>query len=91
MQLAPEEEAHHVCAPYGCDHCNHLGYRGRTGIYELISIDESLRDMIHQQASLQAMEIYIRPKIPSLRADGFKRVLLGDTSLGEVLRVTSQF
>lgn len=80
-----------VCEPQGCEHCNYLGYRGRTGIYELIIIDETLRSMIHRNEALQVIEDYIRPNIPSIREDGFKRVLAGDTSLSEILRVTSQY
>lgn len=79
-----------VCEPLGCEHCNHLGYRGRTGIYELITIDEVLRGMIHRNESLQIIDNYLRPATPTIREDGFKRVLAGDTSLAEILRVTSQ-
>ena len=79
-----------VCEPNGCEHCNHLGYRGRTGIYELITMDETIRSMIHRNESLQSIEQHIRPTTPSIREDGFKRVLAGDTSLAEILRVTSQ-
>lgn len=76
-------------APQGCDHCNHSGYRGRMGIYELITMDETLRGMIHRHENLQTIEAYIRPDMPSIRSDGFQRVLTGETSLAEVLRVTS--
>jgi general secretion pathway protein E len=79
-----------VFEPLGCDLCNNLGYRGRTGIYELISIDETLRGMIHRNEDISALEHYLRPTTPSIREDGFKRVLCGDTSLAEILRVTTQ-
>lgn len=79
-----------VYEPKGCDQCNQTGYRGRTGIYELITIDEPLRGMIHRNETLQTLEQYLRPTCPSIREDGFKRVLNGDTSLAEILRVTSQ-
>lgn len=79
-----------VCEPLGCDHCNHLGYRGRTGIYELITMDETLRSMIHRNENIQNIESHIRPTTTSIREDGFKRVLMGDTSLAEILRVTTQ-
>ncbi|KTD20777.1 GspE family T2SS ATPase variant LspE [Legionella israelensis] len=79
-----------VYEPHGCEHCNHSGYRGRTGIYELIIIDEPLRGMIHRNETLQTMENHIRPTCPSIREDGFKKVLNGETSLAEILRVTSQ-
>lgn len=90
LGLDAKDEQFQVFEPKGCDLCNHLGYRGRTGIYELIAIDEPLRGMIHRQENIQSMEEYIRPNTPSIREDGFKRVLLGDTSLAEILRVTSQ-
>ncbi len=89
MSLSPEDDANGVCEPSGCDICHHTGYRGRTGIYELIPIDETLRGMIHRNESLSTIEIYIRPHVLSIRQDGFQRVLRGETSLTEVLRVTS--
>ncbi|MFJ1267338.1 GspE family T2SS ATPase variant LspE [Legionella lytica] len=90
MNLGPEADLSKVCEPKGCDLCNHLGYRGRTSIYELITIDDTLRGMIHRNENLQLMEEHLRPTMPSIRDDGFKRVLAGDTSLAEVLRVTTQ-
>ncbi|MGC1182829.1 GspE family T2SS ATPase variant LspE [Legionella sp.] len=90
MKLAPHVDLSKIFEPKGCDLCNHLGYKGRTSIYELIIIDEPLRGMIHRHESLNTMEEYLRPTTPSIREDGFKRVLAGDTSLAEVLRVTSQ-
>ena len=91
MGLAPDADVSQVFEPKGCDFCNQLGYKGRTGIYELISIDETLRGMIHRQENIQTLEHYLRPTTPSIRDDGFKRVLLGDTSLAEILRVTTQY
>jgi len=90
MSLAPDADVSQVFEPKGCDMCNNLGYRGRTGIYELITIDETLRGMIHRHESTQSMESYLRPTTPSIRDDGFKRVLAGDTSLAEILRVSTQ-
>ena len=91
MGLKPESDVSKVYEPKGCEQCNHHGYRGRTGIYELITLDDTLRGMIHRNEGVQSMESYIRPTTPSIREDGFKRVLLGDTSLAEILRVTSQY
>ncbi|TID99017.1 type II secretion system protein GspE, partial [Legionella pneumophila] len=88
--LKPDADVSQVFEPKGCDSCNHLGYKGRTGIYELIIVDETLRGMIHRNENIQTMENYLRPTTPSIREDGFKRVLSGDTSLAEILRVTSQ-
>ncbi|WP_045095306.1 GspE family T2SS ATPase variant LspE [Legionella fallonii] len=90
MGLSDDTDISQVYEPKGCDLCNHLGYRGRTGIYELITIDDTLRGMIHRNENMQTLESYLRPETPSIRDDGFKRVLAGDTSLAEILRVTSQ-
>jgi len=90
MGITAKTSVAKVCEPHGCDHCNHTGYKGRTGIYELITMDETLRGMIHRNDNLQTMETYLRPTTSSIREDGFKRVLAGDTSLAEILRVTSQ-
>jgi len=89
MGLSAQADISSVFEPQGCEHCNQLGYRGRTGIYELIPMDETLRGMIHRNENIQTMESYIRPTSASIRLDGFKRVLAGDTSLAEILRVTS--
>jgi general secretion pathway protein E len=74
--------------PGGCGQCENTGYRGRIGIYELIRIDETLRKMIHDGCSEDEMLTYVRESSPSLGRDGYERVLAGDTSLEEVLRVT---
>jgi len=74
----------------GCEHCNMTGYRGRTGIHELIVVDEHCRELIHNGKGEQAIEKYIRSQSPSIRQDGFSKVLLGYTTLEEVLRVTRE-
>lgn len=79
-----------IYEPQGCEHCNGTGYAGRTGIYELIEIDDGIRSMIHRQENEQALEAYVKNKRQSIRQYGFNRVIDGDTSISEVLRVTSQ-
>jgi general secretion pathway protein E len=64
------------------------GFRGRTGIYELICLDDKMRTMIHDGVSEQKLEKYARTLTPSIRDDGRRRVLTGHTTLEEVLRVT---
>lgn len=76
--------------PVGCEACRMTGYNGRGGVYELIAIDENLRIMIHEGASEQKLKKYARTLFPSIREDGYARVLAGITSLEEVLRVTSE-
>lgn len=73
----------------GCEACNYLGYRGRTGIYEIIPIDGQLKAMIHEDVGEHDIKAYARQSTPSIREDGIRRVLAGDTTLEEVLRVTS--
>jgi general secretion pathway protein E len=76
--------------PTGCEACNQLGYRGRTGIYELIDVDNVMREMIHNGDGEQAMETHARVTRPSMFADALRRVLSGDTSVEEILRVTQE-
>jgi len=66
------------------------GFRGRTGIYELISVDDAMRTMIHDGVSEQDLDKYARTKGPSIRDDGRRRVLAGTTTIEEVLRVTRE-
>ncbi len=76
--------------PVGCARCRQTGYVGRSGVYELIAIDDALQTMIHDRASEQQMRKYSRGLYKSLRQDGYRRVLMGDTSLEEIVRVTSE-
>lgn len=73
----------------GCDKCHHTGYRGRTGIYEIIPIDDGLRQMIHEGVGEQAMLEHARKFSYSIEEDGRAKVLAGITSVEELLRVTS--
>ncbi len=74
----------------GCKHCNYQGYRGRSGIYELVVVDDELRTMIHDGTSEHEIENYARRASPGIRQDGLRRVLMGDTTVDEVLRVTRE-
>lgn len=75
----------------GCDDCRHTGYRGRTGIYELLIMDEEMRRIalektstgnIRKEALLKGMR--------SLRQDGWSKVVAGVTTIDEVIRVTQE-
>lgn len=72
----------------GCEKCRNLGYSGRTGIYELLEVDEQIREMIHDKKSELDMIAHARKSSQSLRVDGIRRVLAGETTLDEVLRVS---
>ena len=88
LALETEKEVQ-LFHPRGCDKCNYTGYRGRTGIYEMIEVDDKLRGMIYENASEQEMLAHARQAYPSMQADGRRRILTGETSLAEVMRVTS--
>ncbi len=79
-----------IYIPKGCAACNQTGYRGRTGIHELLTIDETIRELMHEGKGEQAIERYVRRSTPSIREDGCRKVLAGMTSLEEVLRVTRE-
>jgi general secretion pathway protein E len=66
------------------------GYRGRTGIYELIVVDDAMRTMIHDGTNEQELERHARKFTPSIREDGIARALRGETTIEEVLRVTRE-
>lgn len=89
LNLPPAAAAPLIAHPQGCEHCNHSGYSGRSGIYELIGINDDLRTLIHSQASEQTMEQHCRQYYPSIRQDGIRRILAHETTLAEVLRVTN--
>jgi len=66
------------------------GYRGRSGVYELVLVDDTMRTMIHDGAAEHDLERYARTLTPSIRDDGRAKVLQGETTLEEVLRVTRE-
>jgi len=87
---ATVSQAAHVHESHGCDKCAHTGYVGRSGIYEVVEVDESLRTMIHDGESEHNIERYARTRSPGITADGMRLVLEGKTSLEEVVRVTRE-
>ena len=66
------------------------GYKGRTGIYELVLVDEHMRAMVHDGASELDLERAARTRTPGIRDDGRARVLAGVTTIEEVLKVTRE-
>jgi len=66
------------------------GYRGRMGIYELVVIDDTMRTMIHDGAAEHDLERYARTLTPSIRDDGRAKILAGESTIEEVLRVTRE-
>ncbi|HET6604735.1 MAG TPA: type II secretion system ATPase GspE [Xanthomonadaceae bacterium] len=66
------------------------GYRGRTGLYELVLVDETLRGLIHEGAPESAQLAHARSRTPSMLDDGWHKLVAGITSIDEVLRVTRE-
>ena len=83
-----QERATNVYQAKGCPACSHSGFSGRTGIYEMLAIDEKMRELIHDAASEQELARYARSLAPSISEDGKRKILAGETSVEEVLRVS---
>jgi len=73
----------------GCDACRHTGFRGRTGIFEYIAIDDDFRNMINKRAGMDQMRaLALKKGCSTLRRDGWQKVRQGVTTVSEIIRVT---
>ncbi|MBP8302557.1 MAG: type II secretion system ATPase GspE [Phycisphaerae bacterium] len=73
----------------GCDRCFHTGYRGRTGIYEVMLITEKIQDLVYKRDSAGKIKKHaLEAGMKTLRMDGARKVLQGVTTVSEVLRVS---
>ena len=72
----------------GCDHCNHTGYQGRSALYELLSINEEIKALIHNEAS-EAQILNAASSHSTLVEQAKQMVLRGKTSIYEAIRVVS--
>ena len=89
LGFAPTDRT--LYAAHGCPACNRSGYRGRTGIYELLMVDDDLRRLIHDRASEQVLrEHAVSRGMRSLRDDAMRWVAQGVISLEEAVRVTRE-
>jgi general secretion pathway protein E len=78
-------------APGGCSECRDTGYRGRSGVYELIVVDDALRRLIHERAPEHALKAAAAlAGTTSLRRDGARWIADGTTSLAELVRVSRE-
>jgi type IV pilus assembly protein PilB len=72
----------------GCDYCKNTGYKGRTGIHELLVINDPIRELILQHAAAYAIQkVAVEHGLRLLKEDALQKVLLGRTSIEEVVRV----
>ena len=86
LGLPPDMPLH---APVGCSECRETGYRGRSGVYELIVVDDALRRLIHERAPEHALRAAASAAgMTSLRRDGARWLADGTTSLAELVRVS---
>ena len=75
--------------PGGCSRCGGSGYKGRLGLYEVMSVTEEMRTLTIERASADRIaELAVRNGMRRLRADGIEKVRQGRTSIAEVARVT---
>jgi type II secretory ATPase GspE/PulE/Tfp pilus assembly ATPase PilB-like protein len=73
----------------GCDACAHTGYRGRTGVFEILMIDAAIHDLITQRAdSRRIRDAAVRAGFKAIRDDALSKAVLGQTTLDEVIRVS---
>jgi general secretion pathway protein E len=73
----------------GCDRCFKTGYRGRTGIYEVMLINDTIQDLIYRRETAGVIKkVALEAGMQTLRMDGARKVLGGQTTVAEVLRVT---
>ena len=88
-EYCKREDEHHRWHPVGCEHCVSSGYKGRTGVYELLVVDEAIQALIHGRASEHdVIKAAVANGMRSMRDDGERLVGEGITSLEEVVRVT---
>ena len=89
LGVAPRKRIR-VYNPVGCTKCFGTGYRGRIGLYEVLIVDDDLRDLIATGGTVLEIQRAARAKgVGSLRDDGVLKVLDGSTSYLELLRVTA--
>jgi type IV pilus assembly protein PilB len=86
LQGFPDQQTYHG---RGCDRCRKTGYAGRLGIYELLVMDDHLRDMVTRNPDVNQFRKLCRERgLVTLREDGLAKVMKGLTTVDEILRVT---
>lgn len=91
LHLTPEERNQPYYTARGCDACMHIGYKGRTGIYELMPVSDVLReDIVAKRDAATIKTKAVQAGMRTLRAQGLAKAQAGQTSLAEVLRVTQE-
>ena len=86
FELPPDTVLAH---PKGCPRCLHTGFRGRAGLFDIVEVDDDLRDLVRSGASRRQLKELLKERdLPTVRRRGLELALQGVTTLSEVLRVT---
>lgn len=86
--IGPDEKFITLYKPVGCMACNNTGYRGRIGVYEFLTVSETIQKLILERASTNVIrKVAISEGMNTLRQDGLMKVKQGVTSMQELLRV----
>jgi general secretion pathway protein E len=89
LGLAEEANKGQFFVGKGCDKCFQTGYRGRTGIYEMMMINQDIQNLIYARESAGTIKRHaLNAGLQTLRMDGARKALAGITTIAEVLRVT---
>jgi general secretion pathway protein E len=89
LGLGEPASENHFYIGRGCEKCFQTGYRGRTGVYELMLIDGQIQDLVYRRESAGAIKkTALERGLQTLRMDGTRKVMAGVTTVAEVLRVT---
>ncbi len=87
---AQHDESLTVAEPVGCEHCKFTGYKGRAGIFEIVAIDSTLRTMINEGQGEHALDRHARLSSRSIQQSALEKVLAGETSVDEAIRITQK-
>lgn len=91
LGVRPPPQPVTVYRPGACERCNFTGYRGRLGIFELMLVDDTIRELIAQNVDAKRIKRQaVASGMRTLRGDGARKVLRGVTSIAEVLRATEE-
>nr|WP_173425113.1 GspE/PulE family protein [Jeotgalibacillus malaysiensis] len=73
----------------GCPSCDHTGYKGRMAIHEVLNVDDGLKELIVTRAATSSIKQYMKENSAFLHEDGLNKAALGQTTINEILRVSS--
>jgi general secretion pathway protein E len=88
LGFLPKDIPEQVYRSEGCDKCGGTGYRGRLAVFEVVTIDDEIRDSIRSKSPTRVYrQLFAARQIPTLRREGWARIRSGETTLDEVMRV----